>query len=55
MAETAIVLCVHCGTPMRVDFGTDGEIDKVFAVCKCPREPVAERSDPVGLSNGGTE
>lgn len=38
--KTAIVVCITCGMPVRVDFTEAGEIEKVFAVCghvKAPR------------------
>ena len=38
MGESAIAICKACGMPMRVMFDDDGNIEKVFAVCKCDRE-----------------
>lgn len=42
MSESAIVTCSTCGTPGRVIFDDDGEIEQAFFVCKCPRPSVDE-------------
>ena len=33
MSRTAIAVCRTCDLPIRVVFGEDGEVEKVFAVC----------------------